>query len=280
MNQNYLKAEKEYLKGEKSLSVLSKEYSISRWSLTKYLKSKNIEITRMNNKFKVDSNIFNTIDTEHKAYWLGFMYADGYVWEKGIELSLGIKDLNHLIKFKRFLKSEHKIGLNKTNFKGRYRCRISIKDKTIVKDLIRLGCNNKKSLTLKFPTSDIVPDDLIRHFIRGYFDGDGSFYAGKASGKNYTLKSSVLGTKEFLTELDKVLNIAKPRKLYQDKRHRNNTYFIEWGSESNSKLVPYLYQNCSIFLDRKLRFIYDFCRFNEKFLKLLESNIGEPPSDT
>lgn len=56
--------------------------------------------------------IFENIDTEEKAYWLGFLYADGCVGSKEskVELSLAEKDLRHMEKFRSFIGIENKIS--------------------------------------------------------------------------------------------------------------------------------------------------------------------------
>lgn len=60
---------------------------------------------------------------------------------------------------------------------GKEYSRIQISSKTLTADLLKLGCTPRKSLTLKFPNDGIFKsNDLIRHFIRGYFDGDGSVF--------------------------------------------------------------------------------------------------------
>lgn len=117
--------------------------------------------------------IFDKIDTEEKAYWLGFLYADGSVGSKEdkIELSLAACDYNHIQKFKDFIGLDNKISYRKKQNAYRY----SFRDKTFKEVLIKQGCVPKKSLILTFPTIDQVPVELIRHFIRGYFDGDGYF---------------------------------------------------------------------------------------------------------
>ena len=56
------------------------------------------------------------------------------------------------------------------------------------------GCVPNKSLTLTFPSKDIVPSNLLRHFIRGYVDGDGCICVTKPE----KIELNVLGTKEFL----------------------------------------------------------------------------------
>ena len=67
-----------------------------------------------NKKYQVDDNYFNLIDTEEKAYWLGFLYADGYVRMKDsrsgqLKLKLSSKDRDHIILFNKCLSSNYPI---------------------------------------------------------------------------------------------------------------------------------------------------------------------------
>lgn len=73
--------------------------------MSKYIKKENIEIiTNSTRKYIVD-DVFEKIDTEEKAYWLGFLFADGYVGtnDNSVGLGLAIKDIEHVKKFKKFI---------------------------------------------------------------------------------------------------------------------------------------------------------------------------------
>ena len=74
-------------------------------TLHRWLRKLNINLPNYHNALKFDNTVFDTIDTEEKAYWLGFMYADGYVQNNGnsVELSLKGSDVEHLEKFRVFL---------------------------------------------------------------------------------------------------------------------------------------------------------------------------------
>ena len=96
-----------------SLSKLAKEYHTSIQTLSRKLKARGIEIINHQNETKFNEHIFDVIDTEEKAYWLGFIFADGYISSRdnGFELSLKGSDIEHLHKFNKFM--EH----NKDNVK-------------------------------------------------------------------------------------------------------------------------------------------------------------------
>ena len=128
------------------------------------------------------------------------------------------------------------------------------------------GCTPKKSLTLQFPDVKIFKDaSLIRHFIRGYWDGDGCLC--------FTYKThciDVLGTNNFLEGLSKYLPLETNILL-----HKNQTYMIKAFERSAYTIVNYLYENASIYLDRKYSKYLDFCRAYEESYVELETQNGE-----
>jgi hypothetical protein len=172
-------------------------------------------------EYYYNENYFTQIDTEEKAYWLGFLYADGYIEPiyrkqkiKAMRAVIGLQeaDRNHLEKFLIHIESNAPITQNITilNHKNYYSNRVRINNTKMCKDLIKLGCVNNKSLILKFPNDDIIPKHLIRHFIRGYFDGDGCVYykegekidnRNKKKYKYKRLMVSIVGTESFLNSL-------------------------------------------------------------------------------
>lgn len=235
----------EYYKNNESIYNISLKFGISTNAVTNCLIDHNVlDSNRTTRSNKYDKNIFKMIDTEEKAYWLGFLYADGYVdINKGIELTLKADDLEHIEKFKAFMKSNHKISYRKNV--NAYR--ICITSQELAQDLTNLGCYQAKSLTLKFPTKEQVPEHLIHHFMRGYFDGDGCICMNKKQ-----LIFSVLGTKEFLDKYEKiilnVLNKNKPNKRHNDGKAYNIRY---GGNKQCEKIFDFLYKDATIYLKRK-----------------------------
>ena len=218
-------------------------------------------------KYFVNQSYFETIDNEWKAYWLGFLYADGYVInqkrngksENCVGLTLSIKDKNHVQKFLNSLQSDSPVALYKTNYKD-YMCAKSyITNQKLVQDLCKCGCVPNKSLILTFPTFDIVPQHLLRHFIRGYFDGDGCVSINKES---CSVIINFLGTKEFLSKLQDILfETCGLRKTKIQQKRGSKAYYIEYGYiYAIKKFYNYLYKDCNIYLERKLnKFDTVFC---------------------
>lgn len=214
-------------------------------------------------KYYVDTDYFKIIDTEKKAYFLGLMYADGCVLKrKGSLLSkiALVKEDSYLLKeFKKEIKTsypfyEYKRSKLNSNWKDVTEFRISNTEFTT--NLIKLGCGFKKSNNLNFPSLDIVPLNLRSHFIRGYFDGDGSVCNNKDTNRKIIRFE---GTLEFLIELQKHFfqELNLPFNKIQ-KRHRDrlsNAYTLQYAGNiknNNCKVFfDYLYKDATVFLVRK-----------------------------
>lgn len=226
-------------------------------------------------KYHINQNYFEKIDNEWKAYWLGFLYADGCVRYKknnknnkqinALMVGLQMSDKGHIQKMLDSLQAENPIVEyeSKQKEKTYYVAKTTVTNKKIVEDLIKLGCVPNKSLILKFPTEEQVPRKYIRHFLRGYFDGDGCIHINLRK-KRPSISFSVLGTKDFLNGFMETLirdnkNLSR-KPIIKDKR-RENVYEFSFASVEDVNIIyNYLYKDCNIFLDRKLeKFDKLFC---------------------
>lgn len=233
-----------YQTGKYSLTELSREFKICRHHLSRKLKELNIPVVNKQNVSKFNENIFDSIDSEEKAYWLGFIFADGYVSNRdnAFELSLKLDDFEHLEKLKKFL--EWSGTVKKDNF----RCRLSVTNKHLKQILITYGCTPKKSLTLEFPNMNIFKSkNLIYPFIRGYFDGDGCLVINKNKSSSVF---EIISTKNFLNSIQSNLN-WKTNKLMHDKRHSEFTFLLRYAGKTALTVLDELYKDSKIHLDRK-----------------------------
>ena len=206
-------------------------------------------------KYSFNENYFEVVDTEEKAYWLGFLYADGYVNSNKTSVELGVseKDLNHLYKFIKCIGGDMKPTktTKKSNNKVYIGYRVTLNSPKFKNDLIRLGCYENKGDILEFPTNDQVPTELIIHFIRGYIDGDGSI---STCNKGKQLRIDVIGTKSMLDGIVKSLSIKKNSYAINNKRTNNINYNVlvtQWSGKYANEIAGKLYFNCNIYLDRK-----------------------------
>lgn len=204
---------------------------------------------------------FEIIDTEEKAYWLGFLYADGSVGstDNRIELGLAEKDLNHIEKFKEFIGVPNKISYRPQTKSYRY----IFKSIPCKEDLIKQGCMPKKSLILKFPTEQQVPEHLIRHFIRGYFDGDGWF-----SNTSSCFQVGIIGTEDFIKGFLNVIDIQnKSNKIFIVHREQGAKRYVFSGLNDVTNFLNWIYKDSTIYLDRKYENYLDFINNGSKYHK-------------
>ena len=200
----------------KNLKKVAKSFGVSLRPIKRILSKNNIELT--NRRFNVNHSYFNVIDSEDKAYWLGFLFADGCIRKtktgSQVVLKLSVKDENHLINFKNDLNSEHKIVYNvsKTTSKNgtpsvSNNCVIRVNSGEMVEDLINQGCIPRKTFTIDNPK---ISEKFYKDFIRGYYDGDGNFfYSEKTKVSAVTIVCASEKFRKFLIEIiSKIPNIG------------------------------------------------------------------------
>lgn len=121
-----------------------------------------------NRKYALDEGYFDDVSTPEKAYWLGFITADGGIIRNAktnaLRLELAEKDAEHVQRFADALGSDKPLRFNRGCIG------ISLDSWYLVESLERLGITQRKSATVE-PWDG--PDDLMPHYWRGLFDGDG-----------------------------------------------------------------------------------------------------------
>lgn len=201
-------------------------------------------------KYLIDKHIMDKIDTEEKAYWLGFFYADAYNNERRarIVIELQERDRAHLVKCANFF------GHPREPFKqikngGKYIAyRLELNSRHLSNTLKQHGCHQTKSFNITFP--EFLSKDLIHHFVRGYFDGDGCIYVNTSCDQ---LGIEIVSTREMVDELHNILKTIEVNSYINTrKRYTNNTWRIEsGGSKQILRFCEWLYKDATIFLDRK-----------------------------
>lgn len=196
------------------------------------------------------------------------MYADGNIRKHGNQSVIQIKvnDYEIIDKFIKSINGNMSVKTYKRKDGSDYYA-LNLTSDQMFNDLNNLGCIPRKSLVLAFPHESVFKDkNLIRHFIRGYFDGDGgiscynrtNFSKRTNSYKVYTRANvQFIGTFEFLSKLNEFINFKNP---YREKRRQSNTWYIQLANKSGIQMFyDYLYKNATIFLTRK----------NQKFKQFL-----------
>lgn len=249
---------------QKSVKLLSQLFSTSEETMRNHLHRLGVSTLSRYEKGLFnrhrDSNFFHVIDTPEKAYWLGFMYADGYVNEDRnfIRINLKADDEAHL---KKFLFCLQAIGFpiqqQSKVMDGNifYQSYINIVDHQLVKDLVDKGCFQIKTFDIKYPDESIVPKCLQSHFIRGLMDADGCItYTTRNNSDLKFFELQFNGTYDLVTGIKHYFNLDH-LKITQ----ANNICVLQIGGNVQVyNILTNIYKNSyyEIELDRK-RQLYD-----------------------
>lgn len=235
--------------------------NVSLRSVPRVLKEFQIN-TRLKNRYTIkNEHYFDYIDTEFKAYILGFIYADGFVGtHDDFCMSLSDKVYDNYLILNR-LKSE--IGINidirheRHEHFGNYVFKFS--NKQLVKALNENGVHTCKSINLcTLPCN--IDTRLMNHFIRGFFDGDGTictYYDNYDHRQRYCME--ILGTKDFLDKIHSIIcNECKIKqtKLHDVKNIDGLTRISHRGVQNLIKIREYLYKNATVYLTYKFERFY------------------------
>lgn len=249
-------------KNLKSFKKTAKYFNVSTSPIKSIINKHNID-KNSSRKYKCDFKFFENIDNEEKAYWLGFLYADGCIRKRknNSAMILKIKDIDHLKKFNISLNSDYPIKPVK-NSNCWY---IGIYSRSMIDDLIINGCVPKKSLILEFPQK--LDKKLYNHFIRGYFDGDGSI---SFNNKEYWRVVNIIGTYNFVYNIKLILEKNNIKNIGICKN--SNIYYLYIQSIDNIlKFRDFIYKNANIYLNRKYNKFEDFENEIERLSKEREA---------
>lgn len=127
-------------------------------------------------------------------------------------------------------------------------CNISVENKEIYLALIELGITPQKTKTLDIDFN-LIPENMIPHFIRGYFDGDGSiFYLNRDKVYN----SSFCGGTSTMLKFQEILSAnCISSRIYKDERKSFDFSNLKLFKNDSVKLGKFMYSNSTIEMKRK-----------------------------
>lgn len=227
--------------------ILAEEFNINASTICRIIKRNGYKIRppEINKrKYLLNENFFETIDTEEKSYLLGFLYADGNVSKdkNDIKIEVHERDIDILEKFAKniYIGDQYTIGTDRNIYKY-----IRFSSKKIKEDLTRYGCIPNKTFSITLPS---LSKNLMNHFIRGFYDGDGCI---SIDGR---VRIILTGYYDFINEVKNYLknnNINGSIRFYKNKE--NICDFTIGTINDGNKMLDYLYDNASIYLDRKYK---------------------------
>lgn len=210
-------------------------------------------------KNTVNEKYFDIIDTAEKAYFLGFLFADGYVSSrfKLCKIDLQEIDVDLLEKFKKAINFSGKINQYVAKKGKSYRPedaivkRISVINESFSKALETKGVVTHRERS-SFPFQ-YVPNMYIFDFIRGYFDGNGSISLSFSKMGNMSIMVNICGGTNLLKDIGDILNSNGIEVKWHPRRKDNldNTQLFISKTQNKIRFLDLIYQNATVFLDRK-----------------------------
>lgn len=251
----------QYINGT-SGPLLAKAYGCAVSSIYSLLKKHNVRIrsNKENYKQNIRHDYFNKIDSYEKAYWLGFIAADGCILDRAgkslsIKIDLDSKDKNHLEKFAEDIGLEpNKVKIYKYAHGTAELARITLCSDELCKAVKKYNVVPRKTHIYTFPEK--LPNKYRSSFILGYFDGDGCITKGPSF--------KITGTETFLLSLQNELiqncQLKQTKLQIRHKDRINNIRSLEYGGKYQIKRIfEYLYKKSTRYLERK----------RNKFIELL-----------
>lgn len=211
-------------------------------------------------KYKVDEEYFDVIDTANKAYVVGFLSADGCNMpsKSTISMSLEESDKEILEEIRQDMKNEHPLEFidysKKHDFGYRYKnqYRLLIFSAHMCDTLRQIGVVQNKSLKLEF--SQHIPVELVSHYIRGVFDGDGSIGVKNIQNYKGTISVSITSTFNFCKTLQKILfdELNIQARVTEAGNHNGITAALYITKKADMKtFLDWIYQDATLYLKRK-----------------------------
>lgn len=201
-----------------------------------------------NHKYDKNENYFENIDTELKAYMLGFIAGDGCVKKDGLNLENHIKDIEVLQLFKTHISPDTPFHKHHDPVRGANTICLKIHSRKMVKDLLKwlkLDTYGKKSDKIQLPD---LPDNLLWAFVRGLFDSDGSIR--NPNGNKTTPVATICSTS--IKMQHDLINLCD--KVYIKYIYNPKYPSVTFSGKYCLLFLNKIYENANYFLSRK----YDF----------------------
>lgn len=247
----------EYRDNNMSLRKIQEKYKVNRLVVSKMLEDCGVKTTKGNHYRTYFHNFdyFETIDSHEKAYWLGFIMADGYIQrskgvthgEDRVGITLHVNDIKTLELFKTAISATNPIKIytdkiqqswiDKGYNKESTSCRILLNSQKTVDDLMDKGVIYNKSLTKQFPSKDKLSREFIYSYLRGYMDGNGYIYVKENKTQVNSAYLSFSSSESFVKSL---AQFGEGRVAKDD---RSNGWSVFFNKENSKILLDKIYEH-------------------------------------
>lgn len=204
-------------------------------------------LSETNRLYSLNEHYFDKIDTPNKAYILGFLYADGCNSPSGrtVKLQLQEKDKEILNKIKIEMQNDSPLEFTEARGKTGRTYILHINSKYIARILADYGMVPNKSYVLQFPRW--LDKELLSHFMRGYYDGDGSI---SKSGNG--VQCSLVSSEFFCDSFSDLLNSMGIAHKLHEATDSGRTKIIKISTQSEvKKFLDWIYKDADLYMERK-----------------------------
>lgn len=237
---------------------IAKEFGVHRSTVQRILKRAGKKLRKATPTFKYDFTFFSKY-TEESAYWAGFIAADGHIRSgdrKTLSIKLSSIDYEHLVKFKEAIEFSGNVHKSERGYSY-----IDISGEWITDTLNEnFNISERKTHNLQFPT---LPPDLLPHFVRGFFDGDGSITSAAMPVVTFTCASS-----QFMQTIQQIMrdDVGVVLKSKNDVPPIQNGVQISYSGKNAEKIIRWMYADSEPHtrLDRKFIKAYDVLMLNKE----------------
>lgn len=223
---------------------------MSEASVFRFLEERGIKRRKI--EYECNDELFGDLNNEWNLYWFGFILADGYVHPKHLSINLGLKDRDHLERFRRHIRYNGPIR-EVEHYREEWgklsrHVELRISRKKLVRDLVKHGIWDFKKGGCE--ALEKLNDEQLRVVLRGFFDGDGSIHLNSRGWFTWYICGPYKRQLEYFMSRCPVVNrhnaIGRPMK-----------YRISYGGNRIvSAICEWLYKDAMIYLPRKKE-IYD-----------------------
>lgn len=263
-----------YISHKTTLEEVGKLFGLGVTCIEQVLIRNNIDRLKSSDfirKYTIDEDYFLDINSDTKAYILGFIYADGNIGGSNYKMSISLQedDKDILVKMNQAFKSDRPLMYREPpkkypNRKPQYT--LVVENKKFCQNLMKHGVNPRKSYNATFPIQ--ISNKFYKSFIRGIFDGDGCITQSKRGDCHI----SFTGTNELMNSIGDIieneLKIKKHIYLAQNSKviDKNTRVLSFGGNRQTKRFLDWVYNDADIFLDRKYKRYCDYFNINNSSL--------------
>lgn len=235
---------------------IGQHFKLTKRAMGKLFKEFNIS-SRRKNRYTLNEHFFDSIDNELKAYLLGYLFADGFVGDEeynNIVFSQKKDDMEAVELFKESIEYTGELRIfepGKASFKNSQdHVVVNFSSEHMANKLRNYGLLKKES----YKSLPKIDNNLLRHFVRGFFDGDGSITLTKSHYKDKVYYSGALDIIVNKNLVDFFLNLFSDIHFTIDQSKTDYMVYLKCHSKKGVKFFyDYFYKDSKYFLSRKKR---------------------------